>query len=70
LADINEPAAHKAAELVNRQFPGCEAVASKCDVSVERDIEKIVGVAVDKWGRLDVMVSLQRQWTWAKPLSW
>jgi NAD(P)-dependent dehydrogenase (short-subunit alcohol dehydrogenase family) len=57
LTDINEPAAHKAAEYVNSQYPDCDAISMKCDVSREKDIEVVVGRAVEKFGRLDVMVS-------------
>ena len=56
LADINEAAAHRAAEYVNAQFPNCEAEAIKCDVSLESDVRGMVERAVERWGRLDVLV--------------
>ncbi len=45
-----------AAEFVNKRFPGAGAEAIKCDVSKEGDVKVMVGKAVEKWGRLDVMV--------------
>lgn len=56
LADINDSAATKGAELVNGQFPGCDAFAVKCDVSKEEDVKRVVERAVERCGRLDVMV--------------
>ena len=57
LADINESAAAQAAEHLNEQFPKGEAEAIKCDVSSEKDVQRMVDRAVEKWGRLDVLVS-------------
>jgi NAD(P)-dependent dehydrogenase (short-subunit alcohol dehydrogenase family) len=39
------------------QYPSSEAEGIKCDVSKEADVKKAVDRAVEKWGRLDVMVS-------------
>jgi 3-hydroxybutyrate dehydrogenase len=58
ISDINEPAAHKAAEYITKQYPTSECQSVKCDVSSEEDIKVLVENAVAKWGRLDVMVSL------------
>jgi NAD(P)-dependent dehydrogenase (short-subunit alcohol dehydrogenase family) len=57
ISDINEPAAHKAAEYITKQYPTSECQSIKCDVSSEKDIKVLVESAVAKWGRLDVMVS-------------
>lgn len=46
-----------AAELVNKQFPSADAEGIKCDVSKEADVKAAIDRAVEKWGRLDVLVS-------------
>ncbi|UZJ51026.1 hypothetical protein CBS101457_000346 [Exobasidium rhododendri] len=59
LADINLEACEKTAALVNERFNNAEipvkAVAIKCDVSKEAEVEAIIKKAVDEFGRLDVM---------------
>lgn len=57
LSDINESGVQKAAELVLKHFPGSEAEGIKCDVSKEADVKAMADRAVEKWGRLDVLVS-------------
>jgi hypothetical protein len=57
LTDINETAVAQAAELVNKQFPSADAEGIKCDVSKEADVKAAIDRAVEKWGRLDVLVS-------------
>lgn len=57
MADINEAAVTAAAEQVRSRFPTSDAVAVKCDVGKEADIKAMVDAAVQKFGRLDVMVS-------------
>jgi NAD(P)-dependent dehydrogenase (short-subunit alcohol dehydrogenase family) len=47
----------QAAELVNKQFPSADAEGIKCDVSKEADVKAAIDRAVEKWGRLDVLVS-------------
>jgi NAD(P)-dependent dehydrogenase (short-subunit alcohol dehydrogenase family) len=57
VADINEEAAKKAVELIKSEVPGANAaMAIKCDVSKEKDIEELVAKTVEKFGRLDVML--------------
>ncbi len=34
-----------------------EAMAVKCDVSKKEEVEKMVKTAIDKWGKLDVLVN-------------
>lgn len=55
LSDVNEEAVNAAAALVVKHFPTSEAIAVKCDVSKEADVEAVVKAATDKFGRLDVM---------------
>jgi NAD(P)-dependent dehydrogenase (short-subunit alcohol dehydrogenase family) len=57
LSDINETTVEKAAEIVRSQFPSAEVAVIKCDVSKESDVKAMVDLAVQKWGRLDVLVS-------------
>lgn len=57
VADINEEAAQRAVELIKSEIEGAnEAIAIKCDVSKEGDIEALVAKTVEKFGRLDVML--------------
>lgn len=70
LSDINESAVLKAAEIVRQQFPSSEAEGIKCDVSKEADVKAMIDRAVEKWGRLDVLVGLLCQgWMIAKSSS-
>ncbi|KAM0747518.1 NAD(P)-binding protein [Meredithblackwellia eburnea MCA 4105] len=53
IGDLNEAGAIAAADLITKA--GGKAVGVKCDVSKEADVEALVAIAVDKFGRLDVM---------------
>ncbi|KAG7571452.1 hypothetical protein FFLO_00635 [Filobasidium floriforme] len=56
LADINLEAAERTATLIQNKFEGTiKAIAVRCDVSKEDQVEAIVKRAVDEFGRLDVM---------------
>ncbi|KAH8080859.1 hypothetical protein HD553DRAFT_332279 [Filobasidium floriforme] len=56
LADINLEAAERTATLIQNKFEGkIKAIAVRCDVSKEDQVEAIVKRAVDEFGRLDVM---------------
>jgi NAD(P)-dependent dehydrogenase (short-subunit alcohol dehydrogenase family) len=57
LADINLEAVERGAALIKERYPNSQAIAVKCDVSKEIEIESLVKTTVDKFGRLDVMVS-------------
>jgi NAD(P)-dependent dehydrogenase (short-subunit alcohol dehydrogenase family) len=52
-ADLREDWAHDTVEMVGQN--GGEAVAQRCDVTVEDDIAAAVDVAASHFGRLDVM---------------
>jgi len=56
LADINEAVISRAAEALRSKYPSSEAIGVKCDVSKESDIEAMIAAAVERWGRLDVLV--------------
>lgn len=59
VADINKDAADRAVETIRAKVQDApEAIAVKCDVSKESDIEELVKTAVQKFGRLDVMLSV------------
>ena len=60
LVDVNTQAVEKAANLVAQRFPNIKAAAFKADVSKEFEVKGAVDRAVELFGRLDVMVSLQR----------
>ncbi|MGC8826495.1 MAG: SDR family NAD(P)-dependent oxidoreductase [Anaerolineae bacterium] len=53
--DVND-SANEAAAQECRQC-GVEALAMHCDVTREEDIERAVQTAVDRWGRIDVLVA-------------
>lgn len=56
LADINVEAAERTSQLITNKFNGeIKAIAVRCDVSKEDQIEAIVKRAVDEFGRLDIM---------------
>ena len=36
---------------------GSQAIAIKTDVSIETDIKKLINKTMDKWGRIDILIS-------------
>ena len=46
----------KLAERLNKKF-GVEVLPIKCDVSIESDVENAVKAAVDKFGRIDILLN-------------
>jgi glucose 1-dehydrogenase len=55
IAEFDE-AKGKAAEAALRDAGG-EAIAERCDVSIEADVERVVDGALQRYGRLDVIVN-------------
>ncbi|KZT62153.1 mitochondrial 3-hydroxyacyl-CoA-dehydrogenase [Calocera cornea HHB12733] len=55
MADINMATLDSAVALVKQRSPEVGALAVKCDVSKEREVEELVKTAVTEFGRLDVM---------------
>jgi putative cofactor-binding repeat protein len=53
VADIDEAAGQTTVDAIRRE--GGEAVFSLTDVTMAADVERLVNLAVDKYGRLDVM---------------
>lgn len=56
LGDINDTALSTIVKDLNERYPDCGAEGLKCDVSKEDQVKGLVDRAVEKWGRLDVMV--------------
>ncbi|BGP23946.1 hypothetical protein JCM10295v2_002847 [Rhodotorula toruloides] len=55
-ADINEEAAQRAVETIQKQVNGAaKAISVKCDVSKEAEIKAMVARAVEEFGKLDVI---------------
>ncbi|KIO27091.1 hypothetical protein M407DRAFT_243447 [Tulasnella calospora MUT 4182] len=55
LADINQKAVEDAVAVISQRWPNVTATSIKCDVSKEADVKAVVDLAVEKFGRLDVM---------------
>ncbi|MBC7242693.1 MAG: SDR family oxidoreductase [Anaerolineae bacterium] len=53
--DVNDPASEAAAQECRQH--GVEALAMHCDVTHEEDIERAVQAAMERWGRIDVLVA-------------
>ena len=56
LVDINLTAAENVAKIIAEKSPNVKTIATKADVGREGDIKAAVDLAVEKFGRLDVMV--------------
>lgn len=57
LADLSEHRLSEALDEATGHAPGAQALAVRCDVSSETDVEALVAQAVAKFGRLDCMVN-------------
>jgi len=57
LSDKDATLLNAAVEQVRTQFPSSEAIGVTCDVSKEAEVKAMIDAAVDKFGRLDVLVS-------------
>jgi 3-oxoacyl-[acyl-carrier protein] reductase len=55
VSDINVDAAKEAAERLSAS--GVQAIAERCDVTNEAEVEALVARCVDEFGRIDVMVN-------------
>ena len=56
LADLNLPNAQQAAQEIEEQSPGSTAVV-RTDVRLEPDVQQMVNTAIERFGRLDVLVN-------------
>ena len=57
LADINLQSAEHTASHISKSYPGAKTLVLKTDVGKEADIKRLVETTVEKFGRLDIMVS-------------
>ena len=53
--DINEEGGKRVADVITQQ--GGAAIFTKADVTKHADVRALVGSAIAKWGRLDIMVN-------------
>ena len=53
--DINGAAAERVAGELTAA--GCDAIAVQGDVSVASDAERMIAAAVDRWGRIDIVIN-------------
>src|ERR671919_1344156 len=56
VADIDVPAADKVAAEVVKQFDG-QALAAKLDAANDQSTNDMVGLALEKFGKLDILVN-------------
>ena len=55
IADVNSDAAHANAERIREA--GGTVATEQIDVSRREDIQRMIETAVDRWGRLDILVN-------------
>ena len=55
VADISKEDCQKVADEIQKNKG--EAISVKCDVSKKEEVENMVGQAIDKWGKVDVLVN-------------
>jgi 3-oxoacyl-[acyl-carrier protein] reductase len=53
--DINETGGQRVVDVITQQ--GGQAIFTKADVTKKADMKALVGSAIAKWGRLDIMVN-------------
>lgn len=58
LVDINLEAAQNVVTLIATRSPSVKVLATKADVSKEADVKAAVDLAINEFGRLDVMASV------------
>ena len=57
LADVDEPASQETAALIAAQTSGAAAMALRCNVTSEADVEALFRAVVAEWGGLDILVN-------------
>ena len=55
VADVDESGAERLAKAI--RDGGGEALAARTDVSLAEDVERMIGVAIDRYGGLDILVN-------------
>ena len=61
--DVNEKRLHETAA----KLPSDRVVSDVGDISKEPDVQRFVGKAVEKWGRVDVLANVAGKWTYGDP---
>lgn len=56
-ADIDLSSAQETVEMIGREFGSGRSVAVKVDVTKAKDCQKVVDMALERYGRLDVLVN-------------
>lgn len=56
LVDINLADAEKVVKIISERYPNVKALATKADVGKEAEVRAAVDLAVQLFGRLDIMV--------------
>jgi len=55
VSDISQPDCQKVVEEIKKQKG--EAVAVKCDVAKKEEVDNMVKVAIDQWGKVDILIN-------------
>ncbi len=55
VSDISKEDCEKVVEEIKKQ--GGEAIAVKCDVSKKKEVDDMVKQAIDKWGKIDILIN-------------
>jgi glucose 1-dehydrogenase len=55
VADLNEQHGYETVQAITAQ--GGQAIFAKCDVSSSADVQATIKAAVDRWGKIDVVVN-------------
>ncbi len=57
LADIDTGGAQETTRLISEMAPGGSALALRCDVTSEAEVEALFDAVLDQWGGLDILVN-------------
>jgi 3-oxoacyl-[acyl-carrier protein] reductase len=55
ISDISEEECQKVVDEIKKNKG--EAIAVKCDVTKKAEVEKMVKTAIDKWGKIDILIN-------------
>lgn len=57
LADLDEPSLQSGSETLGREFDPARVATSRCDVGIEADVIRTVEAAIQRFGRIDIIVN-------------
>jgi NAD(P)-dependent dehydrogenase (short-subunit alcohol dehydrogenase family) len=57
LADLDEPSLQAASETLSQEFDPARVATSRCDVGNEADVIRTVDAAMQRFGRIDIIVN-------------